>query len=269
MVAEYNCAAETAVQPREAVVYIVTLTLIYVGMLFLPFNAGDRNAPRVLQARLASSLAFAALSEAYIRRRVPILSAFSQRRTAAYSCYLSNFATGIVLTSLLYSGPLIAQGTTSTAGPLMGRFFPETSRWHTHMRDILLAPFAEELVFRRHALLAWRCFSISAQLLGPATVFALAHLHHIRTVGAAGAILQLSYTFVFGIYAASLFLRTGAWSIAAPLGAHMLCNLLGLPDFEAIAGHPKRRFLAAIYACCIIACVSILAFCPSCLYVCS
>ena len=70
--------------------------------------------------------------------------------------------------------------------------------------------------------------------------FGIAHLHHAwemyqaggctnraRTSALLTSALQFVYTTVFGWYASFLFMRTG--TVWAPLLAHVLCNVMGLP----------------------------------------
>ena len=67
--------------------------------------------------------------------------------------------------------------------------------------------------------------------------FALAHVHHLiekvrngTTLVPAllGTLVQMSYTSIFGIIAALLFMRTG--SIFPPIISHIICNYASLPD---------------------------------------
>lgn len=50
-----------------------------------------------------------------------------------------------------------------------------------------------------------------------------------------------SFTYVFGLLAVALLLRTG--SLAAPISAHVFCNVYGLPDFAGMAQHPRAALL--------------------------
>merc|ERR1719174_1946703 len=70
-------------------------------------------------------------------------------------------------------------------------------------------------------------------------MFSLAHAHHGYDLlkgghghkqAAAVVLFQMSYTSIFGMFAAYLLMRTGNFS--APLAAHALCNLMGFPDFS-------------------------------------
>lgn len=69
-------------------------------------------------------------------------------------------------------------------------------------------------------------------------VFGLAHLHHFHefritqprvplTAAIVRSVFQFSYTYLFGIYATFIFLRTG--SLLAIVLIHAFCNSMGLP----------------------------------------
>ena len=140
----------------------------------------------------------------------------------------------------------------------------EGRRW-TVVRDLAVAPLAEEVVFRAcllPPLLAARrravvgggggggpprgaLSPVSASWIAP-LFFGVAHLHHLRERvrslppaarlnGAVrsriflGAMVQWTYTTLFGAYVSHVFVRTG--SLAAVAAAHVVCNWMGLPDF--------------------------------------
>lgn len=62
-----------------------------------------------------------------------------------------------------------------------------------------------------------------------------------------GVGVQFSYTTLFGTYAAFLFLRTG--HLAAPVAAHIFCNVMGFPDFGELVRQSgwRRAVLAASF----------------------
>jgi membrane protease YdiL (CAAX protease family) len=123
-----------------------------------------------------------------------------------------------------------------------------------HLRNVYVAPVAEEFVFRgcvvplltevggvapRHAV--W---------LAP-LLFSVAHAHHVvhlrrqrglRTAVAMVA-FQFAYTYVFGVFSASLFVRTRR--LAAPTVAHMICNAFGFPELGELWAEPDtaRRWV--------------------------
>ena len=75
--------------------------------------------------------------------------------------------------------------------------------------------------------------------------FALAHLHHcyekIRhgeriSRALTSTLIQATYTSIFGVIAALLFMRTN--TILAPIVSHVICNFVGLPDVGFLAPPP-------------------------------
>lgn len=101
-------------------------------------------------------------------------------------------------------------------------------------------PFTEECLFRSAAvplLLLAGSDSTNIILRSP-LVFGLAHLHHFYEfrithpqtpliAAAARSIFQFLYTYIFGVYATFILMRTG--SLLAAISAHALCNSIGLP----------------------------------------
>lgn len=84
-----------------------------------------------------------------------------------------------------------------------------------------------------------------------ALFFGAAHLHSVfwnysqqHSINAAIAIslLQFAYTFLFGLFASFLLFKTQ--SILGPIVAHMICNYLGLPEFN-----PRYAFGAVLFFC--------------------
>lgn len=115
-----------------------------------------------------------------------------------------------------------------------------SERWGA-IRDYVVAPFAEEVVFRGCMV----CPLLSAGLRPPMATavaplfFGTAHVHHayvkLRDGGSVAnvvisTIVQFAYTTLFGMYAAHAFLRTG--STPAVIFCHSFCNVMGLPDLS-------------------------------------
>jgi len=132
------------------------------------------------------------------------------------------------------------------------RRYPEIS-----VRMLVFAPVSEELIFRSviiFLMLAAVPAEQTADSLRIALIcpfwFAVAHIHHAFTLWkeerAPGwdsdqkrAVLrsifvrtgvQLTYTTIFGVIAALLYLRTG--SISAPITSHVICNYAQLPNMS-------------------------------------
>jgi len=151
--------------------------------------------------------------------------------------------------------------------------YPEIS-----IRMLVFAPISEELIFRSVIIL----LALSAVPVDqPADSFrvaltcpfwfAVAHIHHAFTlwkeeyvpskdVNQKSAFLrsifirtavQLTYTTIFGVIAALLYLRTG--NIMAPITSHVICNYAQLPNvsFMRISGtdNASRRIPQGDYSC--------------------
>jgi membrane protease YdiL (CAAX protease family) len=130
-------------------------------------------------------------------------------------------------------------------------------RWKS-IRNLIVAPWTEELVFRgcmMSALIGSGMSPIKSVLVSP-LFFGVAHAHHawmrvsngerLRPVLFATA-FQLAYTSLFGAYAAFAFYRSG--SVMAVTLSHVYCNLMGLPDFNFVQPHhPMYRYRSILLA---------------------
>ncbi|KAG2383297.1 hypothetical protein C9374_004634 [Naegleria lovaniensis] len=120
-------------------------------------------------------------------------------------------------------------------------------------RSIIIGPITEEVVFRSclyYILHYFGGFSMMTSLLVSAALFGVAHCHHIiehvlhgdmeiRTA-ILNVTVQLTYTFVFGLYCGYIYGKTK--SIIAAIVLHAYCNLMGLPSFNM-----SRPVLAGAY----------------------
>lgn len=115
-------------------------------------------------------------------------------------------------------------------------------------RDLIIAPFAEELIFR--ALMISPMLHSKEYLHGNMTIskisltvplfFGLAHVHHAYTkivhdnISVSKAIMssgfQFIYTYLFGAYASFCYIKTK--SLVSICAVHMLCNYLSLPNIS-------------------------------------
>lgn len=172
-------------------------------------------------------------------------------------------------------------------------------RWIT-MRNIILAPFTEEVVFRSLIITPYLytpsyrgtnnhspTVSIAMLCWSTPLFFGLAHLHHfllkLREVPSdimnnakmkqryllrsiMSTAFQCLYTTVFGSYASYVFIRTS--SIYSVISVHAYCNFMGLPDLSIF--QMNKRDVGAyqgdrlrFYKCTVAACylVGILGFC--------
>ncbi|KAG6917169.1 hypothetical protein DXG01_003605 [Tephrocybe rancida] len=164
-----------------------------------------------------------------------------------------------LVTPVLFFGPLF--------GMYLGQHLPFQARYSLQVdvvdkftswvgiRNYIMAPITEELVFRACVIAVYHMSGASANrmiFLGPFS-FGLAHVHHAwdtfnrygRNASAAKraiimSLFQLSYTMVFGFHCSYMFLRTG--SVYPAISAHIFCNIMGLPDIAwELRAYPTRK----------------------------
>jgi len=125
--------------------------------------------------------------------------------------------------------------------------------WRNHV----VAPFSEEFTFRACMLpvLLGHYTHKQAIIVSP-LFFGVAHFHHMVERIRKGedvlssfliSMFQFTYTTIFGMYSALLFIRTGHF--AAPFLVHAYCNFMGFPDFVEVANSEprKRLFLSCMF----------------------
>lgn len=180
-------------------------------------------------------------------------------------------------TAILFVGPIVQHLVASRHG---GSFCPmmTESRWIL-VRNLVMAPLTEELVFRACLVRLWVAagFDDCVIIFLSPMCFALGHAHHFleltRRSRAADpnynwiqdadsipreqvkraclqVLFQMFYTCLFGIYASFLLLRTG--STIAVILAHSFCNHQGFPDVSFLTSKDHRLYerrcpLAVVY----------------------
>lgn len=252
-------------QFTQVLLYVVLVSNFYVAVLYVLPVAGDRNEPHVIKSRLlrVSTVTFLLIVSApYVLTNV--LQVCPTHETALLLLGLSNpftwtslvqtFRT-LVLFMVLFSGPLFQHGLELDFGLEMH------AGYLGMIRDILLAPLTEELVYSSLSLAPFlgyflthsseentpRSLSllsndehISALLWRTPLLFGFAHVHHFFNmltrktpppvpVYPALAIVgfQFVYTSLFGYLTNRIFVNTGnVWCCVV---AHAFCNWLGFP----------------------------------------
>mmetsp|Transcript_1128 Transcript_1128/g.3967 ORF Transcript_1128/g.3967 Transcript_1128/m.3967 type:complete len:298 (-) Transcript_1128:1725-2618(-) len=130
--------------------------------------------------------------------------------------------------------------------------------WNVYsLRNLVLAPLCEEIVFRLcicRILQAAGLSNLAVVLLSP-LFFGAAHLHTLRQrlrdgdnaqAAFAEVGLQFSYTTVFGWLAAVLYLSTG--NVASSFLSHSLANMYGFPNFPALLDEATEHRAALVVA---------------------
>uniref|UniRef100_A0A060TAD0 intramembrane prenyl-peptidase Rce1 n=1 Tax=Blastobotrys adeninivorans TaxID=409370 RepID=A0A060TAD0_BLAAD len=155
-------------------------------------------------------------------------------------------AKALGLTMILFAGPLFEALIVS---PPSSYELKEEILSLFGVRNFVIGPVTEELVFRACLLASLEDsnWSFYKKVFLSPLFFGIAHLHHAyEQVLAQGtsqlakivvvALFQLTFTSIFGWYAAFLCLRTG--TVYAPIIAHIFCNFMGVPSGSL--GHGSR-----------------------------
>jgi membrane protease YdiL (CAAX protease family) len=160
---------------------------------------------------------------------------------------------GLLILAILYAGPLVF----AILDPDSEIIFPLPSTM-VSFRNIIFAPLIEEIAFRSCMIpvMLNAGFSSTAAIFLTPIFFGLAHIHHVFTddnevvkvkFGMVKrkirkvylvALLQATYTTVFGFICSFLFIRTG--TVMAPFFAHIFCNYMGLPSLDFIETDKKN-----------------------------
>ncbi|KAG9252755.1 uncharacterized protein F5Z01DRAFT_181641 [Emericellopsis atlantica] len=243
-------AETTSHEPTLSKVQACSLLLAYCLIYVLPLHIyrparaspeRSRDDPIAIRARIrAVSVSTAACSCVTF----VLLSTYAApwRLMGYWPCGLQETVQILCLTATLFAAPLyeyiIIDGAWSEWLHLRPLRLLQHD-WPT-WRNLVAGPITEECLFRSASvpLLLAAGYSISATIFLSPLVFGLAHIHHFYEfrktnpgvhVGAAVArsVLQFSYTYLFGVYATFIFLRTG--STLAAIAAHAFCNSMGLP----------------------------------------
>ncbi|KAJ2875222.1 hypothetical protein GGH93_001788 [Coemansia aciculifera] len=231
---------------------------IYAAVAIRPVDGG-RDSPRVISRRMRGA-AFATLTSllatGFILCRWHSAAAaldWAAQMGLRPHAALASSVIALVLTCILYLGPLAVDHLDGVfAWDRLRLSLTHAVRDPVCWRNYVVGPATEELVFRSAVVPLWITAGVSptACILASPLVFAVAHVHHAVamywngekwTAVVVRMLVQLAYTEVFGCYAAALFLRTG--SVAGPVVAHVVCNVMGLPDIQRIREHEYKYVL--------------------------
>jgi prenyl protein peptidase len=125
-------------------------------------------------------------------------------------------------------------------------------------RNNFISPISEELVFRSLVISLYLLAKVAPSRIVFTTplIFGLAHVHHfvefvqsrlamnrpgstgrIVLMGVVRSLFMLTYTSLFGFFAAFVHLRTG--NLLAAIITHMFCNVMGLPRLWGKVGQDQ------------------------------
>lgn len=162
---------------------------------------------------------------------------------------IKNVLTPLILTCVVYTGSLFDEiSTRRVTAYILGRQADKL----VLARNLLIAPFLEEIVFRCiNCTLLSSQYTFSSSALISGLLFGLAHMHsaimqQVFKDMEKETLLESSivfvYTTIFGIYAATFFLKTK--SLWSSLLVHIFCNMMGVPSIRTFSN--KLKFVTLI-----------------------
>ncbi|XP_068164660.1 CAAX prenyl protease 2 isoform X2 [Antennarius striatus] len=223
-----------------SVLSCLLLACCYVGSLYVWRSDLPRDHPTVIKRRFTSVLVVSGLSPLFV--------------------LVWREITGI---RVLFLGPLMQMvldcpwtfmdGLRLVFDPWFWTLCFSDMRW---LRNQVVAPLTEELVFRACMLpMLVPCAGPSTAMFTCPLFFGVAHFHHVieqlrfRQGTLSGiflsAVFQFSYTAVFGVYTAFIFIRTG--HLTGPVLCHSFCNYVGFPIISTALEHPRRIIILLSY----------------------
>ncbi|XP_066466333.1 CAAX prenyl protease 2 [Tiliqua scincoides] len=246
----------------------LSLACAYVGSLYVWKSHLPRDHPAVIKRRFTSVLIVSSLSPflvwiwkeaSGVKPGAALLALLGVRLEGIFPATVLP----LLLTMVLFLGPLIqlsmdcpwdlVDGLKVAFDPRFWVLCLTDMRW---LRNQVIAPFTEELVFRACMLpMLVPCTGLGPAIFTCPLFFGVAHFHHVieqlrfRQGSTASiflsAVFQFSYTAVFGAYTAFIFIRTG--HLVGPVLCHSFCNYVGFPAVGAALEHPQRLLLVFFY----------------------
>jgi prenyl protein peptidase len=214
----------------------IGIAFMYVGSLYVwevldPAIARlGRDHATVIQRRTISVVVSTILT-------VVLTSSFTDSSVGVPRTTLKNLVRTASQTCILMTGPILHAF-------LIGRAPHSFPNYWVGLRNLIIAPITEEIVFRECFLRILTSSGISsslAALVSPA-LFALAHVHHTwGTMPVSASLMSVAHTFVFGWISFYFLIKRSVWD---SILAHMVCNAIGLP--VATTSYP--RILLSAYA---------------------
>ncbi len=233
----------------QAVLFVLSLYLVDSGL--------SRNHPVTVRRRVRATIAVCILSFLLVYLLLLQSDGISLSqymnvlgfRTAGL---LAGTVTPCLLVLMLYTGYLV-----QTICDQSWNRNLVWSRRDLMARDYVVAPFAEEFIFRG-CMLAVLCSAMEKYraIFVPPVLFGLAHLHHLMewyrgklavplSHACLGVILQMTYTSIFGLFTSFVFVRSR--HLVGVILAHSLCNLFGLPPVEEALQSPWKKTIILCY----------------------
>ncbi|KAL1959380.1 hypothetical protein VTO42DRAFT_2183 [Malbranchea cinnamomea] len=239
------------ISTTTAVLLSVFCTLAYVVPLYIsrstrPSATVSRDAPSVIKSRVRTVTVSTFLCSAglylFMVNKANFSHSESLRLLGWWPIGLPEIAKSVLLTALLFMGPLFEKGIAEGEWRswVRGSEIIECLRGWIGWRNYVAGPVTEEITFRSLIVPLHLMAQVSqTRIVFTAPLyFGIAHVPHLyefklthpNTPWAAAllrTLVQFSYTTIFGWLATFLYLRTG--SLPAVILVHSFCNYCGLP----------------------------------------
>ncbi|KAN0032321.1 hypothetical protein ACTFIV_006210 [Dictyostelium citrinum] len=224
----------------------IFISLFFVLSIYFRNKSTNRNDPDVIKKRITrvffSTFVSLALLYFFIPDSDNKLYVFLKIIGIPTNVWdLINSIIPLLLTMILFLGPMV-----------MDTDFLNISYDIETLRDIIVGPLVEELVFRSVIcpILFFGGFSQRYIIILSPFLFGFAHAHHIFQKGnyfinLIKVLFQVCFTSLFGMYSAFIFFRTG--NILACFIVHSFCNIMGLPDFGGISDHDNNKVVGSCF----------------------
>ncbi|XP_074416340.1 LOW QUALITY PROTEIN: CAAX prenyl protease 2 [Sinocyclocheilus rhinocerous] len=250
-----------------SVVCCLLLACMYVGSLYVWRGNLPRDHPNTIKRRsplfclsAASPLVVLAWTNSMkVRPSPPLWALMGIHLDVFFPAALLP----LTLTMVLFLGPLTQLAIESPRGlfhdvkaGLNSRSWSKCVKDLRWLRNQVVAPLTEEFVFRACMIpMLVPCTGPTAAIFISPLFFGVAHFHHIIEQLRFGqdtvfeilicAAFQFTYTYVFGVYSAFIFIRTG--HLVGPVLCHSFCNQMGFPAIGSVLQHPQRPVILLSY----------------------
>jgi len=249
----FSCPYHHHVSLSYCIIYSLFLSITFVSNLYLLIPRHVRSLPRNHKLHVQWRIISVLFTVGLVLISYPLLFC---RHTYSVNNY-KNINTNIlnILGMTRFSFAPILQILILYLGPLVTLFLRWLKSYNINykikieswcsIRDYIIGPVSEELVFRSCSLPPWlllsqqKSLSISQICLIVPLFFGLAHVHHfymklnshIKPFSLLlSTIFQFLYTTLFGIYVSYIYIQTA--SSASIILVHCFCNILGLPNMS-------------------------------------
>lgn len=228
----------------------VGLSVGFVCQVYIPSAA--RKLPRShlksIRSRLVAVVAYSGLASfilaPWLGSRLGLGSWSYLISLERWKLDLGAIARALLLMAALFNGPLIKD------------WPPVASHGLEGIRDYLVGPLSEELVFRGAGIAMYEAAdALSRGAIENSLLFGMSHCHHGISAwyhgrlslnrAIIGTLLHIFMTTVFGIVASEILIRTG--SVWASFAVHSFCNWVGPPDFSTNDNWYRLSLLAGVF----------------------